>query len=166
MLNRGSSTPLNLTATAPGAIPRGQMPTPLERPASIYRYFDRDDILLYVGSTRAGLARNQHHSIHQFWWPLVSRQEVEHFPTQAEARERERALISELRPAFNQRHNPGPSERVDPELLDAARSYLIACEHHIPSRALDQFAIWLAQYLELRIFEALEEYAPRPQSIP
>lgn len=76
------------------------------RPTSVYRYYDPAGILLYVGITSRGTARNREHNATKDWWPFVTRQEVEHYPTRDEAAHREVALIRAHRPPFNRQHNP------------------------------------------------------------
>jgi len=74
-------------------------------PTSVYRYYDRSDILIYVGITRQGMGRNVQHNGKAEWWPFVARQEVEHYPDRLAAMAREKALIRHHRPPFNKQHN-------------------------------------------------------------
>lgn len=75
------------------------------QPTSVYRYYDVDDLLIYVGITSRGMTRNREHNATKEWWPYVSRQEVEHFGSRERAAERERSLIHAFRPPFNRQHN-------------------------------------------------------------
>lgn len=75
-------------------------------PTSVYRYYDRHDVLVYVGITGRGTARNFEHDRAAAWWKYVARQEVDHFPTRHEAEAREKELIRQFRPPFNTKHNP------------------------------------------------------------
>lgn len=79
-------------------------------PTSVYRYYDSDDLLIYVGITSRGIARNREHNTSKEWWPHVARQEVEHFDTRELAADRERSLIQAFRPPFNKQHNPQSTE--------------------------------------------------------
>lgn len=74
---------------------------------SLYLYFDRDSVLLYVGITNRGIKRNSEHNLDKAWWPYVARQEIRHLPGRQEAVRAERELIAERRPPFNRQHNPG-----------------------------------------------------------
>lgn len=74
-------------------------------PTSVYRYYDRIGILIYVGITRQGMGRNAQHNGKAEWWPFVARQEVEHYPTRGAAAMREKELIRGHRPPFNKQHN-------------------------------------------------------------
>jgi hypothetical protein len=101
----------------PPSADSGKKPT-----ASLYRYYDADGILIYVGITKRGLARNLEHASRREWWPYVSTQEVEHFAAYGEARDRERELIKERRPPFNIQHNPSCQEMRREYLSAVARS--------------------------------------------
>lgn len=81
-----------------------------ETPTSVYRYYDRLGTLIYVGITRRGMARNAEHNTRAQWWPFVVRQEVDHFPSRAEAASREKELIRRYRPPFNTAHNLDSAE--------------------------------------------------------
>lgn len=78
---------------------------PTRVPTSVYRYYDKSGLLLYVGITSRGSKRNHEHNSKQ-WWEYVVRQEVEHHPSRPAAEARERDLIRKFRPPFNTVHNP------------------------------------------------------------
>lgn len=48
-----------------------------DTPTSLYKYYDRDGVLLYVGITGRGDTRNAEHNKTKFWWKFVSRQSME-----------------------------------------------------------------------------------------
>lgn len=75
-------------------------------PTSVYRYFDADGVLLYVGITGRGAQRNGQHAKDKEWWTFVARQEVEHLPSRAAALDLERDLVRAFSPPFNKQHNP------------------------------------------------------------
>lgn len=87
-----------LMVPQPGRVP------PVD--TSVYLYYDKHDLLIYVGITHRGIVRNQEHSSKP-WWPYVTRQDVEHFDSRPAAEARERELIRQFRPPFNTQHNPG-----------------------------------------------------------
>jgi hypothetical protein len=74
--------------------------------ASVYRYYDKRDILIYVGITSRGIVRNIEHNSRAPWWSYVVRQEIEHCETRYAAERRERELIGRHWPPFNTQHNP------------------------------------------------------------
>lgn len=79
-------------------------------PTSVYRYYDRFDVLIYVGITSRRTSRQREHNLDKYWWRYVDHQTVEHYDTRPEALLREASLIHEFRPPFNTQHNPD-SER-------------------------------------------------------
>jgi len=82
------------------------------RPTSLYKYFDTNGSLIYVGITSRGINRNREHNADKLWWQFVTRQEVQHFPDRRAALEAEKTLILQRRPPFNKQHNPGHDELV------------------------------------------------------
>src|SRR6267154_2018176 len=80
--------------------------TTSDTPTSVYRYYDRLGVLIYVGLTRTRTERNQQHNGDKDWWPLVASQAIDHFQTREEAIGGESALIAKFRPPFNTQQNP------------------------------------------------------------
>lgn len=78
---------------------------PDDTPTSVYKYYDRDGILLYVGITGRGSTRNSEHNKTKPWWQHVVRQSVEHFSTRERAQRRETDLIRKMAPPFNKQQN-------------------------------------------------------------
>lgn len=69
-------------------------------PHFVYRFYDEDGALLYVGATSSiGNRLTQHGS--KDWWPDVRGIEAEHFPTMREALDAERAVIEATQPKHN-----------------------------------------------------------------
>lgn len=83
----------------------------LNLPAAIYRLFDTDDVLLYVGVTGSLRERLGNHSRTQRWWPEVARKAVEWYPTRTEAEDAEKRAIREERPLYN-RAGADRSQRI------------------------------------------------------
>lgn len=83
----------------PKSIPSG--------PTSVYLYYDVNGVLLYVGITSRAISRQREHNADKDWWPFVSIQSVEHYPSRAHAESRKRGLIRRYHPPFNTQHNPG-----------------------------------------------------------
>lgn len=93
----------------------------MSTPTSVYRYYDSDGALVYVGITSKGPQRQSQHTVTAEWWPHVARQDVEHYPSRDEAAARERELIQRFRPPFNVQHNPEHEAVRDAYLKHAAR---------------------------------------------
>ncbi|MEU8334716.1 GIY-YIG nuclease family protein [Micromonospora tulbaghiae] len=83
---------------------------------SLYRLFDADRRLLYIGITLNIGSRWKTHSGQKPDWSLVAHAEVEHLPTREAALAAERAAIQAEKPAWNVIHNrdPKPLKRLDP----------------------------------------------------
>jgi predicted GIY-YIG superfamily endonuclease len=72
-----------------------------ERRWNLYRCFDADDQLLYIGQTANWTKRRQHHASQSSWWPLVDRVEMQSDMEKAEALEAERLAIFREQPIHN-----------------------------------------------------------------
>lgn len=75
------------------------------RPHALYRFYDRSDVLLYVGITVDPGARFKKHGGDKEWWTEVDRIGIEHYATRTEALEAERKAIKEEQPLHNVVHN-------------------------------------------------------------
>ena len=85
---------------------------------SVYRCFDADGVLLYVGSTIDVPRRMREHGRYSPWFGRMARVEVTDFQEQNFALEAERGAIKEEGPKCNLLGNPDP----DLEFLAEARS--------------------------------------------
>lgn len=75
------------------------------RPHALYRFFDRSDVLLYVGITVDPGARFKKHRGDKPWWNQVDHIGIEHFATRKEAEAAEKKAIQEEQPLHNKVHN-------------------------------------------------------------
>lgn len=75
-------------------------------PTTLYRLYDADDVLLYVGVTYNPKARFTQHRDTKSWWPQVARTEFQWFPSRSEAEAAERELIEAEAPPHNVLHHP------------------------------------------------------------
>jgi hypothetical protein len=85
----------------------------------LYRHFDSEGQLLYVGISISALERYKQHSGTE-WFPSVSQITVEHFPTREEAAKAEVLAIKTEKPKFNIRHLNSKPKRIakeTPELI-------------------------------------------------
>jgi predicted GIY-YIG superfamily endonuclease len=94
-----------------------------EPAASVYRYYDENNVLLYVGYTTQGPKRNHQHASDKTWWPFVARQEVDHYETVDEAKKQEVQLIRHYRPPFNKQHNPDSDSMAESYLRMAVMPF-------------------------------------------
>lgn len=75
--------------------------SPNVRPTVLYRLYDEDDNLLYIGITCGFDARMRDHAHRHPWWPLVARTVLDWFDTDYEADRAETAAIRAERPRYN-----------------------------------------------------------------
>lgn len=100
-----------------------------EGPTAVYRFYDIDDTLLYVGITSDLRYRWQQHRESKNWWPSIYRASVVWLNTRKDALKEESAAIQSEAPVYN--GSPGRPRvgratiiRLGPELtarVDAAR---------------------------------------------
>src|SRR5436190_14951554 len=86
---------------------RSGMPESPERTA-LYRLYDADDRLLYVGVSNDPPYRMAQHAKDKPWWPTVATQKLEWLDTREEAFDAEKLAIFTERPKYNHVHNPSP----------------------------------------------------------
>lgn len=75
----------------------------------LYRFFDADGALLYVGITMNAPARFGQHRDDKPWWADVARIDMEHFDSREEVLEAEAEAIIAEHPAHNVVHNTARS---------------------------------------------------------
>lgn len=80
-------------------------------PEALYRWFDWDDHLLYVGITRSLAARQDSHSLKSSWSRFAARCTVERAPDRASVELMEYHAIKGEKPLFNHTHNDTPEAR-------------------------------------------------------
>lgn len=71
--------------------------------ASVYRAFDADENLLYIGHSTRVLGRLAEHAATKGWWRRVTHVTVEHFESRLDASTAEAAAIASERPEMNER---------------------------------------------------------------
>lgn len=77
-----------------------------EEPTALYRFFNSEGRLLYVGITIDVNSRWADHSRQQHWWPQVADRTVEWFESRPVALEAELAAIRQERPVHNVSGSP------------------------------------------------------------
>ena len=75
------------------------------KPHALYRFYDRTDVLLYIGITADLAARLQSHRRDKPWWTSVANIKVEHYPSRKTALKAEAEAIQTERPLYNDQHN-------------------------------------------------------------
>ena len=79
----------------------GEIPAQVEDgEVALYRFFDREDRLLYVGITEEPIKRWNAHASRK-WWPSAARYRVEWYATRPKAERAEREAIVAERPQHN-----------------------------------------------------------------
>lgn len=91
---------------------------------TLYRFFDANDRLLYVGISNLASRRWAQHEADKPWWSEVARTSVEHFATRKAALEAEKRAIQTEHPKHNVVHNRSNVRK--PEMpKSASRPYRI-----------------------------------------
>lgn len=72
---------------------------------TLYRMFDSNGRLLYVGITAHPPARFRSHQEQKYWWERVTQITVQNFDSRAELEEAERVAIVTETPFYNVTHN-------------------------------------------------------------
>jgi len=73
------------------------------RRTAVYRLYDAEGELLYVGATRNPRARLKHHALRKKWWPEVRKNDVQWHPGRPEALRAEAEAIRCEMPRYNAR---------------------------------------------------------------
>jgi predicted GIY-YIG superfamily endonuclease len=76
-----------------------------DRPHGLYRFFDHEGVLLYVGITVNLPTRLASHADEKPWWTNVARMTVEYHPSRDLVLDAERLAIATERPLHNVQHN-------------------------------------------------------------
>lgn len=69
----------------------------------LYRHFDKNGVLVYVGISNSALLRTANHRDQSKWFDQVVRIEIERFPSRADALAAEEKAIITEKPTFNLR---------------------------------------------------------------
>jgi len=72
-----------------------------KRPHVLYRFYDDEDRLLYVGISLVLAQRFIAHRNTKAWWGKVARAEFSHYPDESSARLAERTAIAKEQPLYN-----------------------------------------------------------------
>jgi predicted GIY-YIG superfamily endonuclease len=75
------------------------------RPTTLYRLFNAENELLYVGISASAISRFQQHQVEKDWWTSITATVLEHFDTRTQALAAEQMAIQTEGPKFNVHHN-------------------------------------------------------------
>ncbi len=95
---------------------------------ALYRWYDADDQLLYVGITNDPHVRQSSHAKKSSWADFAHHARIERHPSRALAEAAEKAAIESERPLFNHVHNDTPEarQRLVAYLIEHGRMDLLA----------------------------------------
>lgn len=82
----------------------------LDQPTQLYRHFNNDGELLYVGISLSAIGRLRQHRDAAPWFDAISRVEIVNYPTREEALRAEAEAIHRENPRHNIHRPVGPSE--------------------------------------------------------
>lgn len=91
---------------------------------SLYRFYDADDRLLYVGITSRVPSRLSQHARDKEWFPYVARASFEHYQHRDDAALAEKKTIKRERPLYNLAHVPDDILRPGEVELEDVASHL------------------------------------------
>lgn len=86
-----------------------------QRSAAVYRLYDAEGTLLYIGSAYNPKERAKQHR-EKAWWPQVARREDEWYPSREAAYVAETEAIKEARPPANKISGPGAVAEPAPKV--------------------------------------------------
>lgn len=84
---------------------------------ALYRFYNAEGRLLYVGITSVGPSRWKQHAIEKGWWTEVASITIEHFDTRAEATLAERSAIQAEHPMHNVIHSTQRPTAATPAVI-------------------------------------------------
>lgn len=91
----------------------------------LYRFFDAEERLLYVGITNEPGRRFRKHGDTKAWWPTVARVQLAHFPDREALAAAERAAIAGEAPLHNVHYQAEAEEDEAPQSPTPAASKLV-----------------------------------------
>lgn len=109
-----------------------------DRPHYVYRHYNADGVLLYVGCTVDPRLRTTQHQANSWWFPQVYRSRLIVFPNRLHALRVERDSIAAERPMWNVRHQDF-SNWSQVQVRAAQR---VAGKHQAPTSVLRRLSRW------------------------
>lgn len=84
----------------------------MKKPQTLYRMYDKNNVLLYVGITQQQVVRFYQHAREKSWWMEVDRITVTHYPDRNSVEAAELAAIQSESPRYNIVGNRGAAPRT------------------------------------------------------
>jgi predicted GIY-YIG superfamily endonuclease len=106
----------------------------------LYRFYDAEGALLYIGSTKSIAERVKQHKHKAPFFGDIHRTDVTVYETLAAARGAEILAIGEERPLHNKQNNGNHSDYVLPEWVDK----LLAARERPEDQPVERIANWSA----------------------
>lgn len=138
-------------------------------PNALYRFWDADGTLLYIGITLKPSSRWKHHAKNKPWWHEVAVITVEAFPNREAVEEAEREAIRIQRPKYNVVHNGGPGPFPAVHDMDSDTASIAADFFRAKANLKDPLgplrpeqAQWVADMLALQAQTARAKEAQQP----
>lgn len=97
-----------------------------DRHHALYRFYDADGVLLYIGITASVPTRLTRHRDNKPWWTHVTRIDIEHHPDRDTVLAAEKAAIKAERPRWNVVHNRDdirPAVTIQPARHDPSNQW-------------------------------------------
>lgn len=130
-------------------------------PTFVYRLYDEDDILLYVGVTNNVKSRFEQHADDKYWWGWVQRHRLEEHPNRGAALRAEMDAIRTEHPVFNLSGRPPADGLIDRRVYRLIKElrYVVRCPESfkiigIPD-AFDVLEVWDGTPEEQAIADAI-----------
>ena len=82
-------------------------------PSQLYRHFDANGVLLYVGVSLSALGRLAQHKDSSHWFPEIKSVQIELFSNRKEALAAEREAIFKERPRHNVHHRSKAAQEIE-----------------------------------------------------
>lgn len=109
-----------IAAQLPRSSPSRNLPKPIaDGKWAVYKLYDADDVLLYVGYSQSVAHRLSQHEKNKEWWARVARISISRYETALDARGIEKHTIALLCPLFNKHFNYG--RKLDPDRVPVKR---------------------------------------------
>lgn len=104
-------------------------------PCALYRHYDEQDVLLYIGISDVVTARGRSHAHSSDWTRYAVRFTGQWFPDRKSAEVAERAAIEREAPVFNRQHATGdPWGRIEHYLAGRQHKSAVGREHLVTLR--------------------------------